>query len=169
MLLLLHSTLYFRLHFGLRQPRTLPESDTLGYAVLEQMRERLDDPKYKAEFWWQAVTWGTAAVALHNFQQSKEWHGDSGLVKVEPLKLDDDPVTYLGVLVDIMQEWDRYSTSRNSVFTGDLPVSSVDVQLGVVGEVVRIDYGSKSIAKKVRDGLSSALVGWDQIVSVTPN
>ena len=55
---------------------------------------------------------------------------------------------YLGILVELLQEWDRYTTSRNSVFTGELPISSADVCVGASNRVVHINYGNAEVARK---------------------
>ena len=86
------------------------------------------------------------------------------------LRLADDPLAYLGVLVDVLQEWDRYTTSRNSVFTGELPVSSTDVSVGVSEGIACINYGKEEVAKevveKVKKNLDKSLDGWENIVRV---
>lgn len=166
MLLLLHSTLYYRLHFGLTPP---DDGDPFGKEAYARMEPRLTGVAgYDPDRWWRSVTWGTAAVAFHNVAQSKVWAGfeDENPKRDRRLVVEEDSLTYLGVLVDILQEWDRYTTNRNSVFTGKLPVSSEDVRVWVSGGLVHFDYGDAERADDVRKGLGKALVGWEQLVAI---
>jgi putative sterol carrier protein len=77
----------------------------------------------------------------------------------------------LKILVDILQEWDRYTTSRNSVFTGELPVSSTDINIGSSNGVVHINYGTGKVAEKaaekIKEVLGKSLDGWEDIVRVS--
>jgi hypothetical protein len=187
MLLLLHSTLYHRMHFGMRSRKASVVSDSsegLEEAFLSnrlslstdaelerRIRLRLKEAKYEASWWWRAIVWATAAVAIHNVQTMDPWPGSPKPNRL--LRLSDDPLAYLGILVDLLQEWDRYTTSRNSVFTGELPVSSADVGIGVSKGVVYVDYGTGKVAeraaKKVANELNKSLHGWKEIVQISPS
>ena len=56
----------------------------------------------------------------------------------KPLKIgrDDDPLAFLGVLVDVLQEWDRYKVLKlkrgESAFSGAVPLQSTDVVVGLI-------------------------------------
>jgi hypothetical protein len=122
---------------------------------------------YNAYWWWVSLVWATAATALHNVQQQESpWPGC--VEAIQPLGLKEDPLAYLGILVDVLQEWDRYTVFRDSIFTGRLPLQGKDVRLSVYEGRVRIDYGDSGRARKVRAALKTALMGWERIVTVLP-
>ena len=124
---------------------------------LTQREAGLDRP-YNFEFWWSGIVWGTASAALHNMLQQERWCDDHEHL---PLRLDDEPLSYLGVLVDCLQDWDRYfvfdSASRQ-------PVQGQDVRLGVEAGKVVVEFpGSVS---KLRKDLDLALDGWADLVEL---
>jgi hypothetical protein len=80
------------------------------------------------------------------------------------LTLAEDALAYLGVLVDCLQEWDRYSVGRRSILGGSLPLQGVEVRLGVDAGKVVVNFGSDRRAEKVGSALSDALLGWEQLV-----
>lgn len=120
-------------------------------------------------FWWIGIVWGTAASALHNVQQMPDaseldtaWPGK--------LKLSDDPIAYLGILVDIMQEWNRYSVFK-SLDREREPIQGIEVELGFErGKVVLLFKEPNAVdrAKKVRGGLNDSLEGWENLVEIRP-
>lgn len=165
LLLLCHSTFYYKLYFGL--PTSAP-SDIHDLKVWNQFRQRLaahSSWKYDANWWWAGDVWCTAATAVHNVQQMKDWPGCPE--KDRRLKLDEDPLAYLGVLVDILEEWDRYTVSRTSVFTDKLPIEGVNVQLGVSRGVIHIRYPAKGIVDKVTKALRCSLIDWKELVTLS--
>lgn len=117
--------------------------------------------KLHPDFWFKKILWATAASAIHAIIQKEEYkkqcqkHLDINLQKVEEFErselknseqrqdyLDkklknlkigftDDPLAFLGVFIDVLQEWDRYKVKgRGEVaFTGAEPLQSPDVYL----------------------------------------
>lgn len=112
--------------------------------------------KLRPDFWFKKILWATASSAIHSIIQKKEYtkqclkHLDKELKqsqdstyieedknvldnKLDNLKIsvDDDPLAFLGVFVDILQEWDRYKvTGRGeAAFSGDEPLQSTGVYL----------------------------------------
>ena len=122
---------------------------------------------YTAHWWWTSAVWATAATALHNLQQELQWPGVE--TPNDPLALEEDPLAYLGILVDILEEWDRYTVSRASIFTGKLPLQAKDVMLDTEKGRIRIKYDNLKRANKVREALDIALLDWDNIVLVLPS
>jgi hypothetical protein len=110
------------------------------------------------EFWWSGIVWGTAATALHNMCQQKNW-GD-GIAR-KPLKLEDEPMTYLGVLVDCLQDWDRYYVFES---IDRSPVQGVDVQLS--GRSDRVSLRFPRSVDKLKKDLDTALSGWTDFVDL---
>ena len=167
LLLLKGSTFWFRFKFGLdRAALRSPASKRLKKRI-----EKTFTHQYRAEHWWRSAVWATAAVAIYNVQQSryrKEWG------KKTKLRLSDDPLAYLRILVDILQEWDRHSMQRiRSVEAGPRRINSRDVQISTMrdGKVI-IQYGcrdkdGKKGQSKMRSDLSDALVGWPRLVKVS--
>lgn len=74
LLLLLYSTFYFRVHFGLTPGSPL---DVFDGAIVERFTDAakvspphpFPEPSYEALWWWTGVVWATAATAIHNIQQ----------------------------------------------------------------------------------------------------
>jgi hypothetical protein len=109
--------------------------------------------------------WATAAIAVHNVQQldvakklDGHWPG--------PLRLAEDPLTYLGVLVDIIQEWNRYSVFKS---LDQEPIQGIEVNLGNSGGKVIVQFlGPHGDAhrEKVRKALAVALADWHELLEV---
>ncbi|WP_042876575.1 hypothetical protein [Cupriavidus necator] len=132
-------------------------------AVAAKMRAREDTVAvpHDYEFWWSGIVWASASAALHNIQQRGErWA--SG-VKGRTLALADEPLTYLGILVDCIQDWDRYfvydSRTRN-------PVQGIEVDLGHEQGKIMIKVPAP-LFKKMTEDLDKALSDWTEIVTLT--
>ena len=158
LLQLLASTYYYRLRAGAlstTEPRSLLASRVV------------DSGGWSPAFWWTGIVWGTAAVVLHNIQQmSDAGKIDSGWPG--KLSLSGDPLAYLGVLVDILQEWNRYSVKKA---IGREPIQGIEVQLGVQDGKILVRFEepeSGKRAKKVVKGLDEALEGWRDILDIQP-
>jgi hypothetical protein len=106
-------------------------------------KEALD--KYNFEFssdmCYEKIIWATYAAALHNFLLTEDlWprnyrEGDKMQQRQleyflnGKLRIADDPLAYLGIIVDILQEWDRYSVSGDSAIGGPIPIQGKDIKL----------------------------------------
>jgi len=151
------STYYYRLHASARL--TSNARSNLAKKILR------DD--WSPAFWWTGIVWGTAATGLHNIQQI------SAAAKLDvdwPRKLQfaDDPLAYLGILVDIIQEWNRYSVFKK--LAGE-PIQGIEVELGTkAGKVVLRFKEPDAVkrAKKVRKELNQSLVAWSDLLEVQP-
>ncbi|HUU91590.1 MAG TPA: hypothetical protein VM238_10300 [Phycisphaerae bacterium] len=164
LLMLQMSTYYFRVHFGLGSSGPDPAYDR---DIWQRFRDRYNGSagQYECLWWWSAILWGTAATALHNAQQlDASWPDDIG--ETEQLPIDEDPLAYLGILVDCLQEWDRYTVSREPVIGGSMPLQGVDVELGHDSTHVEIDYHDERVAQSVKHGLDLALADWEHVVSI---
>lgn len=93
LLLLLYSTFYFRIYFGLT---AAPPPDQYQSALWRKFKGlgTTATVAYEALWWWQGVVWATAAVAIHNVQQQQPGEEDPGS---GPLRLDEDALAYLGI------------------------------------------------------------------------
>ena len=85
-----------------------------------------------------------------------------------------DALAYLGVLVDILQEWDRPSSQRDRTVEGDeYRISSPDVRIETMANGrVHLDYrwrdGTVVIRRKKMLGeLDRALTDWNTVVEIS--
>jgi hypothetical protein len=101
--------------------------------------------KFRPESWFKKVLWATASTAIHaiiqdvDYRKECEKHISETAKKKEEYKDHpylriglDDPLAFLGILVDILQEWDRYTVKKErgeSAFSGAEPPQSTDVNL----------------------------------------
>ncbi len=166
MLLLQAATLWYEIHFAM--PEMAPE-DSIGRRVWNSFKTTPDrrNISVSSQWYWSGILSATAAVAMHNVAQL-EWPGQSD---PNPFKIgiNEDVLCYLGILVDILEEWDRYTMKRDSIFTGErhLPVQAIDVRMGIdeTGKII-IEYPTKVTASKVIAGLNSVLIDWEHIVEI---
>jgi hypothetical protein len=152
------STYYYRLHAGaLRASEPRPP-------VVQRILEAGD---WSPVFWWTGIVWGTAAAALHNVQQmsaaeklAPDWPGT--------LRLSDDPLAHLGILVDIIQEWNRYSVFKALARE---PIQGIEVELGTKAGKIFLRFKEPNAfkrAEKVRKELNQALADWSDLLEVQP-
>jgi hypothetical protein len=157
LLQLLASTYYYRLH-GHAEMVASPEPIYV---------KRVLQYGWNPSFWWTGIVWATAAAAIHNVQQMKDvdqvdqdWPGQ--------LNLRDDPLAYLGFLVDTLEEWDRYSVFKT---LDREPIQGNEVSLGNKGGKVIVCFlgplGTKR-ARVLRNDLDGALAGWKSLLDVRP-
>ena len=163
------SAFWFEVYLGLRkQIVDLPRERSVIATFCDKVEQKV---KIDVNWFWGAIVWSTAAVAFHNIAQiGKQWPGAPETIDLR-IRIEDDVVTYLGILVDVLEEWDRYSMHRNSVFTGakSLPLQSKDVGLGVGtdGRIIVV-YPDIDIANKVQKSLDQSLLFWRTIVEIRP-
>lgn len=171
----------------------LLQFSTFYFSILQKAEQAKDSPKcsewYQSEqskavqwrLWWDSVLWGTGAAAIHNIVQvalkyQKEFPSADQTPrypKMEKLTLKEDPIAYLGLLVDLLQDWDRYSVRRGAYVLSrgrpstKLPLQSCDVMIGHTGGKVVIDAGSVDSAERITKELDLCLVEWGELVTVT--
>ena len=149
---------------------------------------------YNTDYFYRKALWATASTAIHDFIQSKNWKNaakqyvlenesdikkeisDTDLVvTLSKIGLNDDPLAFLGILVDILQQWDRYSVSGESAFSGIEPVQSNEVTLKkdpINNKILNFRYPNKSnendnkLAKDLLKDLDRCLMEWKEIVNV---
>ena len=113
---------------------------------------------YRPAFWWGGILWATFATAVHNTQQA---------MPRRKLKLEDDPLVYVGVLVDIIQEWDRYAVQRGAVLSPEPALQGVDVPAATANGIVTVTLPRKRCEKATKD-LDKALEGWGDLLTLAP-
>jgi len=155
------STFFYTMMAKLNAPRNKKSTSPILRRALQ--RKTMFD--YDPQFWWTGIVWATASTAIHNLQQTNgNWCEG---VNPPPLSIEEDPLGYLGVLIDCVQEWDRYF-----VFSKPerLPIQGSDVSLGRDNNRIVINLGdmNRTRAEKIRVELDRALVGWTKIIELLP-
>jgi hypothetical protein len=161
LLLIMATTYYYRLYV---QAKKHEATSALAKRFIGEDPAK---PEASPAFWWTGIVWATAATALHNIQQmpdanklDRDWPGQ--------LSLDDDPLAYLGVLVDVIEEWDRYSVFK--VLDGE-PIQGTEVELGTVADKIVLRFRGPAAPKranKLRGNLNDALKDWATLLKVEP-
>ncbi|MCU7520736.1 MAG: hypothetical protein HF312_11025 [Ignavibacteria bacterium] len=157
-LVLLHfSTFYMIYHFILEDIYSKNPDPIIEKFIGEPNGDCRNN--YCIQWWWEGILWGTAATAFHNYFQAK-------IPKIKRLNINEDPITYLGILVDILQEWDRYSVFSNPFNSDSNTLQGIDVELERVNGMIRINYHNEKISREIRKALNKSLIGWNNIVEV---
>lgn len=114
---------------------------------------------------WAWNTWAAAATGVHNVMQKASSQIFDG---VDRLKLADDPLAYLGILVDILQEWDRYTVRREGAFSGALPIQGTEVFLNLEPKTgrVAVKYQSKKVYDDAKRDLDGVLHQWNDLIDL---
>jgi hypothetical protein len=105
--------------------------------LINKMDNGDSDSNLQPDFWFKKILWATASSAIHALVQkpeySKQYVKRFGEENSDNSKIgfEDDPLAFLGVFVDGLQEWDRYKvTGRGeAAFAGDEPLQSTEVYL----------------------------------------
>jgi len=171
MILLLYSTNYYSTYFGLD---ITPPSDPFEKHIWTEFRNTVTSTKAETDpyWWWSGLVWATAACALHNAQQMNlnefcDLPVETQLSESEfRLKLEEDPLAYLGILVDCVQEWDRFTTAQESIIGGELPLQSLDVSLRHKDDKVFLALPEK-FRKKAEAALDRSLAGWKNYLALS--
>jgi hypothetical protein len=129
------------------------------------------------DFWFNKVLWATASIAIHDVIQEKYYEKickKNGKTKCEKIKLDDDPLAFLGVLVDALQEWDRYTISGELAFSEKTELlQSTDVDI-VDSKPDKISFyyplkkgdDEKDFSKEIKESLSRCLTEWNNHIGI---
>ena len=165
LLLLKYSTFWFRLIFSLRSKEAKNDPTNLVAKILEVVDPRRS---YMASHWWRSVVWSTAACAIHNIQQTDRAPG------AMPLTLSDDPLVFLGILVDLLEEWDRPSARRTGTVESDRRrINGADMRVGVTSDgKISLKYGCRDgkfreRGEEMTRELDHALAGWRDVVELS--
>lgn len=127
---------------------------------------------WSPDFWWRGIVWATAATALHNIQVMRNLH----LVRLPanalwpgPLPLEEDALAFLGILVDVIQCWDRYPVYPRKQ-RGE-PVQGHEVLLHASDAKVVVTFTgaqARDRADSVRKELNRGLLSWADVVEIRP-
>jgi hypothetical protein len=157
LLQLLFITFFYRIFNGL--PDNLAPADKNDqrkektWRIIKGEESLAPEADYSADWWWKIGIWATAATALHNLLEDRDKWSERDDINFRELHIDDDPLTYLGILVDTLEEWDRYFVEPVSVFGSELPLQGQDVDLSTDGTKVLINYNDRRRKEKVSKDL----------------
>lgn len=153
---------FYSLHTGLSEKSNDPRWQRGGRKlVMENYWMRRRKANATGEWWWSALVWATAATAFHNRHHE--------LKGIDKLHYQDDPITYLGILVDELQVWDRFR-----VFDGfmnrdrdisELPTQSSEIFLGEKEGNITMSLPHREYSK-VRAALDRRLSNWSEILTL---
>ncbi len=132
-------------------------NEPISEKVFEKIKKTITNERIPAHIWlreekgfcymdWVKDLWATASVAIHDYVTKEEWNTDVSVTEKEMLKIDlqTDPLAYLEILVDVLQEWDRYSVLGESAFSESTLLQSYETHL----EVISYISGSLDITEK---------------------
>ncbi|MDD5035670.1 MAG: hypothetical protein PHE55_13025 [Methylococcaceae bacterium] len=115
---------------------------------------------------WIKDLWATASVAIHDYVTQKTWNPD----KEDKLriKLEADPLAYLQILVDVLQEWDRYTVLGESAFSGKEPLQSYETKLAVRNQSkLRLAYPKRNeYEDEIEKTLDRILIDWNEYIEI---
>lgn len=161
LLQLLISTRYYNIVYAIENLTKGQDKATVD-PILQKFKNRNPPYEYDCLYWWTGIVWATASVAIHNLQQSpKLWPNDS----FKKLELTEDPLAYLGILVDLLQEFDRYSVFPNK---DKAPLQNTDVLLGSCESKIVLKFPEERVVK-IKKELDACLKDWDQIIDLRVN
>ena len=164
LILLLFSTRWYLLYRCLtktQNSKLIKQKEKFEHTIYREHAEW--DPLW----WWGGIVWATAATAIHDLQQDRNLYSDSHN-DIPKLNLDDDPLAYLGILVDCIQEWDRSTIRKVSTLSGPTPIQGKDMALSYCeqNDQIVVNYFNENVAKKIRKELNNSLNGWNQILLI---
>lgn len=166
LLLLLYNTLYMKIKNDINNiiARNAYEDE-----IIYKIRNRISLSPHKddAIWWWIGTVWATAATALHDVLLYKtSWPIRNCCL--DKLDIEEDPLTYLGILVDCIQEWDRNTISHESIIGGFLPIQGANVELNIRGDKIEINYNNLYCSAEVQQTLNECLNNWTNFVVILP-
>jgi len=142
-------------------------SDKRKKRAWETIKKECEANDYEPEWWWQATVWATGATAIHNVAQMDPVER-LRTAHPGPLSIREDPLAYLGILVDVLQEWDRHTVAGLSPVTGIRPLQGIDVSVEIPKDLIHLVYDTAHRAGKVKKTLDMALQDWKNLVDISP-
>ncbi len=128
---------------------------------------------FNADDWFKKVCWATSSAAIHALIQESDYREEcqKHLKNKKHLKiaLKDDPLAFLGLLVDKLQEWDRYKVKLRgqSAFTGEDPLQSTQIELNYTNSKITMKYPEKfveDLCKEITNCLNEE--DWTKVVKI---
>ncbi len=166
-----------------RQEKLLPakSGENISETVFQEIKEKTTNKRIPAHIQlrggiqysdWMKELWATASVAIHDYVTKDTWNVGNRKDKNLTISLENDPLAYLQILVDTLQEWDRYTVMGESAFSGAELLQSYETRLyfDSKNEKIKISYPKRDSVKKqycsgVDDALNGILDSWDKHVN----
>jgi hypothetical protein len=106
------------------------------------------------------------SVACHNIQPTRP-EGK----KLLPIKLENDPLTYLAILCDELQKWDRFPAGRKNIHNleefDSASLVSEDIELEKETTIPRFQIlGHKDVKISICKSLTKRLKDWSKIIKI---
>jgi hypothetical protein len=157
LILLQSSTYYYLLYFLVESLRRENAASDLVRRYDRKTRN------YSIDLWWSGLVWATAATAIHDRYQALLEDTDSE----DRLSFSDDPLAFLGILVDEMQLWDRFRVfdPTKGHKLDEIPTQSSDVTLGVDNGKIRFSVPRHQI-DNLEKSLDERLADWKEVVLI---
>ncbi|MGZ8172607.1 hypothetical protein [Methylobacter sp.] len=134
---------------------------------------------FSAEAWFKKVLWSTASIAIHDFMQEgyyKKICVNYGIKDgYEKISFKEDPLAFLGILVDALEEWDRYTISGKFAFSEKAELlQSTEVYIDPYTGSDRVNFyyprkklnEEKDFRADIDKVLRQCLDGWQSVVNV---
>lgn len=173
LILLKCSTLFFQIFHAieLKNPKKSKNSNQAIKNFIQKLKRDSKRNNFESDllWWWQGIIWATMSAAYHNFPMMKKYWPNK--FKCDKLKIENDPLTYLGLLVDILQEWDRYSSSPDLMSENNYPLQGRDMRLhfNKTKKIVEISYPKTFDNKEfeeIKNKLNENLIDWNKIIII---
>jgi len=148
-------TYYYLLYFAIA---SLKKTNTLT-DIVERYESIPRD--YSIDLWWSGLVWATAAVAVHDRYHALIEDKDGR----DRLSFSDDPLAFLGILVDEMQLWDRFRVfdPTKGHESKEIPTQSSDVRLSVAKGRIMFSAPRYEI-ENLESSLDERLEDWREVV-----
>jgi hypothetical protein len=157
------------LHMIVRYPVGNPGNGRYTAPFVDSVRAKTEyGEDLTIEMLKRRVRWVFAA-ARHNIDP--EWWTKKPVIAGQPpakLKPEADPASFLVILVDMLQDWDRPRMNAN-IRPDDLLMDSADIELDINAEKLRIRARSglpKKRIEKLRQDLDARLEQWTDFVEL---
>jgi hypothetical protein len=161
LILLRFVTYYYLVFCGVK---SLP--DDKKFSKLKGRYESKEWP-LTVDLWWSGLVWATAATAIHDRYQALIDTNDPD----DRLSFLDDPLAFLGILVDEMQLWDRFKVfdpTKGHKFD-EIPTQSSEVQLEKSAGGRKIVFSAPRHEIDVLEkSLDERLADWREVIFLDP-
>jgi hypothetical protein len=125
---------------------------------------------------WIKDLWASSSVAIHDYVTKETWNVKSEQENDPELqiKLEEDPLAYLEILVDLVQEWDRYTVLGESAFVGSELLQSYEILFVFKSNNTNKftftfpwrENSTKQYGDEIGKSLDRILTSWDEYIEL---
>ncbi|MBF6650220.1 hypothetical protein [Methylobacter sp. BlB1] len=135
------------------------------------IKHRCLDPDFFTFEDWIKDLWASSSVAIHDYVTKETWN----VKKNAELKIqiEEDPLAYLQILVDLMQEWDRYTVLGESAFVGAELLQSYEALLEFDEKTSKFKFAfpwrensTKQYGDEIGKNLERILIYWKKHIDL---